>query len=173
MQASLNRREVFLTFAAVAFTTLQLSAAEPGAPLFFSKEDFALLDSLTDLIIPTDDHSPGAHAAGVAAFIDRMVAEAFVPEDKTSWTKGLASVNRLAQEMHHAPFMKCSAGQQKQVLTAMSKKEDQGDNGEQGFFGQLKNTTAFVYYSSSIGIHQEMNYKGNVVLEEFVGFDAS
>jgi len=26
------------------------------------------------------------------------------------------------------------------------------------------------YYSSKIGIHQEMEYKGNVLLNEFVGF---
>jgi gluconate 2-dehydrogenase subunit 3-like protein len=41
------------------------------------------------------------------------------------------------------------------------------------FFTQLKQTTAFAYYSSSIGIHQEMNYKGNVLLTEFQGYDAT
>jgi len=36
--------------------------------------------------------------------------------------------------------------------------------------GQLKQTTAFAYYSSSIGIHKEMEYKGNVFLNQFVGY---
>jgi hypothetical protein len=56
-----------------------LTAAQTGKPLYFTKDEFALLDRLTEIIIPRDAHSPGAHEAGVAAFIDRMVAEAFLP----------------------------------------------------------------------------------------------
>ncbi len=93
MDTALNRRDLLKTVSAFAFTTLQLRAAEPNAPLFFTKDEFATLDTLTELLIPADDHSPGAHTAGVAVFIDRQVAEAFLPEDKTSWRNGLASVN--------------------------------------------------------------------------------
>src|ERR1044072_9201760 len=42
-------------------------------PQFFTAEEFELLDRLADLIIPADD-APGAHDAGVAEFIDFMVA---------------------------------------------------------------------------------------------------
>jgi hypothetical protein len=28
----------------------------------------------------------------------------------------------------------------------------------------------FAYYTTSIGIHQEINYKGNVLLDKFVGY---
>ncbi len=45
MEGGLNRRDLFKTAAAFAFTTLQLPAADPNAPLFFSQEEFALLDS--------------------------------------------------------------------------------------------------------------------------------
>jgi Gluconate 2-dehydrogenase subunit 3 len=79
MDTPLNRRDLMRAMTAVAFTTLQLPAAEPNAPLFFTKDEFALLDTLTEILIPTDEHSPGAHAAGVAAYIDRTVAEAFLP----------------------------------------------------------------------------------------------
>src|SRR5579884_3630039 len=84
METALNRRDVFKFFGVAAFTALQLPAADPTAPLFFSRDEFALLDALTELIIPSDDHSPGAHEAGVAAYIDRTAAEAYLPEDKTS-----------------------------------------------------------------------------------------
>jgi len=184
MNPDLNRRDVFrlLTAAGVAFP-LALPAAEPGAPLYFTKEEFALLDTLTELVIPADEHSPGAHAAGVATYIDKSVAEAFLEKDKSSWRNGLASVNRISQSMHGAQFTKLSKDQQVQVLTSMSQKEDaremkkEGDsaasakrNSSEAFFGQLKNTTAFAYYTSAIGIHKEMNYKGNVLLQEFVGY---
>ena len=37
---------------------------------FFTPEEFALVDELSEMIIPTDAQSPGARAAKVAAFID-------------------------------------------------------------------------------------------------------
>jgi Gluconate 2-dehydrogenase subunit 3 len=184
MNPEFNRRDVLRLITSAAFAApLALPAHDPGAPLYFTRDEFALLDTLTELIIPTDDHSPGAHAAGVAEFIDKSVAEAFLPEDKASWRTGLASVNQLSDTLHGKPFLKASKDQQIAVLEKMSEQEEarQADKDQdaennrkkkkpQQFFGQLKNTTAFVYYTSSIGIHQEIEYKGNVLLDKFVGY---
>lgn len=171
---NLNRRDLFKAFtAAAAFSTLQITAAETGAPLYFTKDEFALLDELTELIIPTDDHSPGARAAGVAAYIDRRTAEAFRPEDKTSWKKGLSSIDELSQAEFKKPFVKASKQQQVKLLTKLSKTEQNPQTDAEKFFLQLKQSTASAYYSSSIGIHQEMDYKGNVLLDKFVGYDAT
>jgi hypothetical protein len=173
VEQTLNRRDLIKIFGTVAFATLQLPAAEPGAPLFFSKDEFALLDTLAELIIPKDEHSPGAHDADVAAFIDRMVAEAYVPEDKTSWRQGLAAMNRLSQSMNGRTFSKASKAQQVELLRTLAAAENEPKTEPEKFFTQLKQTTAFAYYSSSIGIHQDMQYKGNVILDEFVGYDAT
>ena len=172
MSAPMNRRELVQVLAGAAIA-LQLPAAEPGAPLYFTKDEFALLDLLTDLIIPTDEHSPGAHDAGVATYIDRTTAEAFRAEDKESWRKGLQLVNALSAKANGAPFMKATKEQQIALLTKISKNEDNGETPEEKFWGQLKETTAFAYYSSKIGIHEDMNYKGNVLIREFVGYDAT
>jgi hypothetical protein len=181
MSIDLNRRDLikFLSVAGLS-APLALAAPEPGAPVFFTKEEFTLLDTLTELIIPADDHSPGAHAAGVAGYIDKSVAEAFLPEDKTSWREGLASVNELSQSLHNKPFLKISEKQQIAVLERMSAKEKHGEYKEteteqeetepEKFFGQLKQSTVFAYYTTSIGIHQEIDYKGNVLLDKFVGY---
>jgi hypothetical protein len=158
-----NRREI-LKLAGGVFACLQLPAAEPGAPLFFTRDEFALLDKLTELIIPTDDHSPGAHEAGVAAYIDRTVAEAYVPDEKTSWRNGLAAIQRLLKESGDQPVA---------ILTKLAKNEKNPRTEAEKFFTQLKQTTAFAYYSSSLGIHQEMGYLGNVILQEFKGYEAS
>jgi Gluconate 2-dehydrogenase subunit 3 len=173
MEAILNRRDLFKTLTAAAFTTLQLPAAEPGAPLFFTKDEFALLEALTDLIIPTDDHSPGAHEAGVAAYIDRTTAEAFLSKDKDSWRKGLAAMNDLSESTCQCSFIKATKQQQTDMLRKLAAKEHHPETETEKFFTQLKQTTAFAYYSSSIGIHQEIEYKGNVLLEQFVGYDAT
>ena len=171
--SGLNRRELLLTLTGAAFaiqTPFQLTAAEPGRPLFFTNDEFATLDTLTELIVPTDDHSPGAKAAGVAAYIDRTVAEAFLPEEKTSWRKGLALVNELSRSMNDKSFNRASHEQQVPVLTKIAKNEKDPKTPAEKFFTQLKQTTAFAYYSSSVGIHQDMNYKGNVLLPQFVGY---
>jgi hypothetical protein len=173
MDVDLSRRDLFKAFTAAAFTALQLPAAEPNAPLFFTNEEFTTLDVLTELVIPTDEHSPGAHAAGVATYIDRSVAEAFLPEDKASWRRGLAAINELSRAAHEAPFVKLSPEQQVTILKKLAEKEKHPETEAEKFFTQLKQTTAFAYYSSSIGIHQEIDYKGNVILEQFVGYDAT
>jgi hypothetical protein len=169
----LNRRDLFKSASALAFTSLQLPAYEPNAPLFFDKAEFSMLDTLTELIIPTDDHSPGAHAAGVASYIDWTVAHAIEPEAKSSWTKGLRMVNELSRELFNAPFVNAKPEQQNELLSRLCGQKGNPTKAQDRFWEQLKDTTAFVYYSSSIGIHQEMNYKGNVILQEFVGFDAT
>jgi hypothetical protein len=176
---SLNRRDLFKTLgmvlgsSALGSAPLQLSASEPNAPLFFSKPDFAMLDVLTEMIVPADDHSPGAHAAGVATYIDDFVARSIDPNEKKTWTKGLALINSLSLQMNQAPFSGAKPEQQAAVLKSMATHEKDPTTDAEKFWGQLKETTAFAYYTSSIGIHQDMNYKGNVLLEQFVGYDAT
>ena len=55
------------------------------------------------------------------------------------------------------------------LLQEMSKNEQHPSNDEERFFNALKGATAFAYYSSNIGIHKEMEYKGNLYLPQFVG----
>ena len=42
---------------------------------------------------------------------------------------------------------------------------------EEVFFKELKSSVVHVYYTSEIGIKQDMEYKGNTYLPEFVGYD--
>jgi len=179
--ADLSRREMLKlgASAAIAATLIGLDgdavaqAAQGKAPLFFTKEEFALVDELTDLIIPTDEHSPGARAAQVATYIDFRLSESFEEEPKTVWRGGLKVIEDLSREMHGKPFLESSQEQRIALLTRISQNEAKPVKPEEMFFNELKSTTADVYYSSKIGIHKEMEYKGNVYLKEFAGFDAT
>lgn len=171
MDTNLNRREIFRLFTAAALAgPLALAAPEPDAPLFFTKDEFAMLDAMTNLMIPTDDHSPGAREAGVPQYIDKTVAEAFLPEQKSSWRNGLAAVDKVCQSMFSKPFVQLNEDQQTELLKKISENEKHPKTEPEKFFTQLKETTAFAYYSSEIGIHKEIEYKGNVILEQFVGY---
>ena len=168
----LTRRELIQISAAAAVAAVaQPGVAAESTPKFFTAGEFAILDELTELIIPTDDHSPGARAAGVAAYLDRRLAESIEDETKKQWHEGLKRVDSLSQEMHGKAFLQASSGERVAVLSRMAGNEEKPQTADERFFVELKYNTADAYYSSKIGIHQEMEYKGNVLLPEFVGYE--
>ena len=61
----------------VTMSHMQAAPAAPATPYtlqFFTEDESHLLDQLMELIIPADDHSPGAHEAKTNLFADLMVA---------------------------------------------------------------------------------------------------
>ncbi len=52
----------------------QAPTAVPYKLQFFNEEESRLLEELMEMIIPADDHSPGAREAGTNLFADLMVA---------------------------------------------------------------------------------------------------
>jgi hypothetical protein len=173
-QDNLTRRELIqLTAAmAVAGATVPPGLASEQALKFFTTDEFAMVDELSELIVPTDDHSPGARAAQVAAYIDGRLAESFEDEPKRLWREGLGRINSLSGEMHGRPFMQATPEQRLALLTRIAKNEEKPETPEEHFFQELKGHIARAYYTSKTGIHQEMEYKGNVLLQEFVGYEA-
>lgn len=98
------------------------------APLFFSSLELKMVDELTEMIIPTDDHSPGARAAGVAVFLDRHLAELNprLPEharEQQTWRNGLKMVNDISQQMHQQLFMRATVAERDAVLRRMAEQE--------------------------------------------------
>ena len=143
------------------------------APKFFTAPEFALLEELSDLIIPTDAHSPGARAAGVAAYIDFRLSDSPDPEQQTTWRSGLAAVDALSKELNGKAFLQGSAEQRVAVLTRMAAGEHDPKTPADHFFQTLKHWTARAYYTSKVGIHADQQYKGNVYQRgEYAGFDA-
>ena len=135
---------------------------------FFSPAQNDLLDRLSDMIIPTDDHSPGAHEAKVSFFIDLMVANS-KKEVQEQWITGLRAVDAEAQNRFQKPFLKLSAGQQGRIMATMAANEGKPATELERFFARLKSMTIDGYYTSPIGIHKDLQYKGNTALAEFPG----
>lgn len=143
-----------------------LAAGEAGK--FFNAQQMETIAVISDLIIPTDDHSPGARAAGVSSFIDLMVSESS-NETKELWRDGLAAVDKISEQKFSAPFIRAGQEQQISMLKSISRNERRPKTIEERFFVAIKSMTVDGYYTSAIGIHQELRYKGNAYLKEFVG----
>src|SRR5712692_9203928 len=71
VMADQTRRDLLKITIAGAIAAPLAAAEQP--PKFFTPEEFQMVDQLAELIIPADDHSPGAHDAQVAAYIDRRL----------------------------------------------------------------------------------------------------
>jgi glucoside 3-dehydrogenase (cytochrome c) hitch-hiker subunit len=138
------------------------------APRFFNASQMEIIASLAELIIPADDHSPGARAANVNEYIDEIVAGASQSQ-KDSWVKGLAAIEQTAAHDYQKSFLQCDANQQAELVQEISANEGHPATPEEHFFAIIKNATIRGYYTSAIGIHQELEYQGNTALGEFEG----
>lgn len=154
---------------AQAVAVRQQAAAEPSVGLrFFTAPQHRTVDRLTELMIPADDHSPGASAAKVADFIDYLLSGTDNRE-KLIWRNGLTALDRRTAARWGRPFADCTADRQTALLTEIAADEDTARSSLERLFVRLKERTIQGYYTSEIGIHQELRYKGNQYLGEFLG----
>jgi hypothetical protein len=170
-----------LPLPAVAVETPQAQTA-PAAPLakpaeaksparFFSPAEHTLVDELSETIIPADSHSGGAKAAKVADYIEQVLRESFDDSQKALWHEGLRLVDVMSQHYHGKFFVNASPEDRIALLTVLSNNDHMTDLPEVRFFIELKRLTVRGYYTSKIGIHDELEYKGNRILQEYVGCD--
>jgi hypothetical protein len=151
----------------LAFARIQETNAAPQLKVL-SRPQFATLEVLVDAIIPTDDRSPGAKQARVADYIDLLLSEAD-RELTLQWIGGLAALDADAVLRFGAPFAKLGANQVDLILQTISRHEKAPQTLLEAFFVMAKQATIRGYYTSEIGIHQDLRYKGNQFLKEFVG----
>ncbi|MBI1353048.1 MAG: hypothetical protein GC160_01795 [Acidobacteria bacterium] len=149
-------------------TIAQAQTAQAYKPSFFSADQMTTLDRLTEILIPADDHSPGAGAALVNRYIDVMASDG-PASGRTAWTKGLQAVDKESQRRFGKPFRKISEPQQEEVVAAMAENEAAPKTELERFFRTLKRATIDGYYTSKIGIHDDLQYQGNTALAEFPG----
>ena len=140
---------------------------------FFTRAELALVDELSEMIIPADDHSPGARAAKVAGFIDARLAEAVENAGRTAWREGLERVDDLSRKTTGRTFLESSPEQRLAVVQKIAGHEAKPETPEERFFAELKSRVVHAYYTSEIGIKQELEYKGNTYQAEFAGVDVS
>jgi hypothetical protein len=138
---------------------------------FFTPGQHALVEELAETIIPADSHSGGAKAAKVADYIEQVVGESLNEWQKALWKEGLQLIDAMSQHRTGRSFADASSEERIALLTILSDNDGMTDLPEIQFFHELKRLTVAGYYTSKVGIHDELEYKGNRVLAEFVGCD--
>ena len=126
---------------------------------------------ISERIIPATD-TPGAKAARVNQFIDKLLADWNTEEEKKHFLKGLDSVDETAKNMHNKPFLELS--EERQINVLENKEQEARDNPMRGsdlrpFFRMMKEYTLVGYYTSEIGATEELRW--NHVAGRYDGCD--
>lgn len=132
--------------------TLQIKPAM-YQPQFFSAAEYAMVERLTEIIIPSDA-TPGAKEAGVAEFIDFMVFSD--PEPQYPFRLGLAWLNALSERTMKAKFMELTLELQTSLLEPLGFKDKARPGEEDGrrFFTLIREFTVTGFYTSEIGFKE-------------------
>ena len=126
--------------------------------------------ALTELIIPRTD-TPGAKDAAVNRFVDGVLQEAS-GADRDAFFNGLAWVDSRSKALFGKDIVSASAAEQTTLLTRLaSEKPDEAGRIGADFFRALKSMTIAGYYSTEIGLRQELGDDGQLFLPEFKGCD--
>jgi hypothetical protein len=128
------------------------AAAQAGyQPKFFSPAEFALLESFTEILIPTDE-TPGAREARVAQYIDFAVdaAAEYASEMQRDWRKAIDWL--MGQKVDAALAERMEASPQHPDFKN---------------YRLIKQMTVFAFYTSEAGLIQNLEYKGNAYLTDF------
>jgi len=126
------------------------------APKFFRPGDYALIDQVAEMILPGDDHSPGAHAARVADYIDLVVANSSI-ETQALWRERLSAFQSFSNGTDPVEFGRLAA------------KGESPTSPVEHFFADMRRMTLEGYYTSEIGLLQELGYQGGHVRASFPG----
>lgn len=144
--------------------------AQDWAPRALTAWQNEAVTALTELIIPATD-SPGAKAARVNRFIDQVLREASSGE-RDAFFRGLAWMDARSTALFGKDLLRASAAEQTLLLTRLASPTPAPvDQPGAEFFRALKSMTISGYYSTEIGLRQELGDDGRLFHLEFKGCD--
>ena len=160
--AKMNRRAlllgaVVLLGGAAALTRFNRKpagvASDSGAAM--SAEQFALLEQVTEVMIPATD-TPGAIAAGVPAFIRQMMSQWASTASRAEIAGILEAVDKAAWAKFGAAFIELPPKRRHHILRSFDK--DRTDRQDPPY-GKFKYLVLAGYYLSEVGATQELRYE--------------
>jgi gluconate 2-dehydrogenase gamma chain len=127
-------------------------------PQFFTAHEYATVERLSDIILPSDG-SPGAADAGASEFIDFMVASD--PSIQYKFRYGLTWLDAQADRLYGRQFLKLEAEQHQDILDHLAYKQKfrHGEQEGRDFFRLIRDYTMMGFYTSKAGL-QELDYPG-------------
>ena len=147
-------------------------AAENAAgwtPRVLTAHQNATVTEISELIIPQTE-TAGARDARVNQFIDTVLEDAPAAE-RESFIRGLAWIDRRSRASSGADFIETPPAEQEALLTVISSRENAAPDDRDGveFFEAIKRLTITGYYTSEVGMREELDDDGTRYFAEKQG----
>jgi hypothetical protein len=141
-------------------------------PLTLTAPQRRLAAVLADLIIPADEHSPGASAVGLVDFIDEWVSAPYPAsqKDRSVVLQGFVWLDTEATRRFGKGFADLGITQQSAIcddICDLSRAAPERRTAAE-FFAVYRDLTAGGFYSTPVG-RKDLGYIGNVPLTSFDG----
>ncbi len=168
---SVDRRELLVLLGAGA-TAAQLEAWQHahqqlrGAPAegILTSDELKTVDVLSEMILPADERSPGAREAKVPRYIDLVLANS-PAQTQQEFRRNLKEFDKAAG----GSFAELTESDRIAFLKRVAAGEAHPASAAEKFFSTVKRMTVFAYYTSEVGVRQELRSKSPEALSEFVG----
>ena len=136
------------------------SAAKPFVPKFFTANEYTLVRTLVDIIIPKDERSGSATDVGVPEFMDFMMIDQ--PTRQVAMRGGLAWLDLECQQRFDKIFVDCTAAERTALLDdiAFPAKAIPEHRHGVAFFNTFRDLTAGGFWTTKVGI-EDLQYLGN------------
>jgi hypothetical protein len=135
-------------------SNLPVISEGPPSVAVFTPVQRALMTALSERVIPTTD-TPGAIAAGVPAYIEKLLADWAKPADRVPILAGLDAIEARSVQDYKVSAVQATPEQQDALLTlAMNDQLPSGGH----FFRAFRQLVITGYYTSEIGMTQEREY---------------
>jgi glucoside 3-dehydrogenase (cytochrome c) hitch-hiker subunit len=133
-------------------------AAGPSALKVLNPHQNQTVIVLSELIIPQTT-TPGAKAARVNEFIDIFLSSVNASK-RQEFLEGLQWIDMRSQQLFQTLFVKTTPQQKTELLTRLSVPNSTETTSGQNFFKLIKGLTVFGYYTSKVGIEEELKFEG-------------
>lgn len=167
----MQRRELIkmiavLTGASVIGADLFLAGCKnKTASNFFTEDDIAFFDEVAETIIPKTN-TPGAKDAATGSFMALYATDCYDELTRKVFKDGIAGLNSATEKAYNKTFMKISAAQQKEMLTAIDReatlynKQSNGTKEQKTphYFTLMKQLTMLGFFTSKPGATQVLRY---------------
>jgi gluconate 2-dehydrogenase gamma chain len=138
-------------------------------PKGLNAHEYATLQRLSDLIIPADEHSPGALATNAADFLDFLCSGS--DDMKLIYTGGLGWLDEAMKHRYEGKsFLEASPQQQTAMLDLIAYRENRRQDALLGpgidFFTWARKMVADAFYTHPLGV-KDLGYMGNTAVAHF------
>ena len=140
---------------------LQGCTAQPELnwqPKFLTEDQGRLVAEVAERIIPKTD-TPGAKDAGVPEFIDLMLNDIYIEEEKQRFVAGLDQLEQDSQQTYSDSFIDLEPTQQDELLSKYAAQAEESKDPEtKPFFAMAKELTMLGFFTSEVGATEFLQY---------------